>query len=501
MHGRAADLRGDLGARSIFDLLRELHFLRATGVLEVDGGEHKRRLFLRDGSLYLAGTHPLARRLGELVKALSDSTGSAAATEARVRCIELVERMARVIGDWRTGAYRFRDDPAALAMDLVGPLPTRRLLMVGATVGATPGELVARLGGERSQLVVAPETDPQDAPSDILGLGPEEYFLLERLRQPMTLAAIVAESPFDRETTHKRLVQLLAARKIRLPERGDSAAPAAPQQDSALLHSLSNRFARNLKEEPLALSPEEFRARVAELFAGLGAMTYYELLDVEPASAVELVQSKYELVARQVHPANEAAYGLTGLKPMLELLFERATQGYLVLSDPERRRQYNQSQAIDLSASQVTGAEREVESKDLARQYFDQAQALVARGDFHYAIELLQLAAKLDRRSEYLLTLARVETKNPKWLDRAVDTCRAALEVEPHSAEVRFLLGEIYEQQGDLDRARAQFTAAVREDPHHLQAGAKLRNLTSPKAPRAEADNGLFGRIFRRRDS
>jgi tetratricopeptide (TPR) repeat protein len=500
MHGRAADLRGDLGARSIFDLLRELHFLRATGVLEVDGGEHKRRLFLRDGSLYLAGTHPLARRLGELVKALSDSTGSAAATEARVRCIELVERMARVIGDWRTGAYRFRDDPAALAMDLVGPLPTRRLLMVGATVGATPGELVARLGGERSQLVVAPETDPQDAPSDILGLGPEEYFLLERLRQPMTLAAIVAESPFDRETTHKRLVQLLAARKIRLPERGDSAAPAAPQQDSALLHSLSNRFARNLKEEPLALSPEEFRARVAELFAGLGAMTYYELLDVEPASAVELVQSKYELVARQVHPANEAAYGLTGLKPMLELLFERATQGYLVLSDPERRRQYNQSQAIDLSASQSPVPSVKSSRKTSPGSTSTGAGVGGAR-DFHYAIELLQLAAKLDRRSEYLLTLARVETKNPKWLDRAVDTCRAALEVEPHSAEVRFLLGEIYEQQGDLDRARAQFTAAVREDPHHLQAGAKLRNLTSPKAPRAEADNGLFGRIFRRRDS
>lgn len=500
MHGREIELRGELSERSIFDLLRELHFDRATGILEVEGGEHKRRLLLRDGSLFLAGTHPLARRLAEIVQVLSDPTQTAAAIDARARCIDLVERMAKVIGEWRSGAFRFLDEPGALGVDLVGPLPTRRLLMLGATVGSTAAELAARLGDERTQLAVSPDGDVAEGPEDLLGLGPEEHFLLERLRQPMTLAAIVAESPFDRETTHKRLVQLLAARKIRLPDRGDGALPDAPQQESALVRSLSQRFARNLKEEPLALSQDEFRARVAELFAGLGAMTHYELLAVEPAAPAELVQSKYELVARQVHPSNEAAYGLTGLKPMLDLLFERATQAYLVLSDPERRRKYNLSQAIDLSASQVTGAERDLESKELARQYFEQAQALVARGDFHYAIELLQLSAKLDRRAEVLLTLARVEVRNPKWLDRAVANCRAALELDAHNAEVRFLLGEIYEQQGDPERARAQYAAAIREDPQHIQAGAKLRNLNSTKAARPEADNGLFGRIFRRRD-
>ncbi|MEO7795666.1 MAG: DUF4388 domain-containing protein [Thermoanaerobaculia bacterium] len=494
-------MRGDLRERPIFDLLQELHFRGATGVLEVDGGEHKRRLFLREGSLYLAGTHPLARRLGELVKALSDSSKSAAATEARQSCLDLVERMARVIGEWKAGQFRFLDDPAARAGDLVGPLPTRRLLMLGATVRATPAELVTRMGGERAQLMAISDRDAPDDPNDLLGLGPEEHFLLERLRQPMTLEAILAESPFERNTTLQRLAQLLAAHKVRLPERGETAVTEGPIQDAALLISFSNRFARNLQEEPLTLSQEEFRARIADLSSGLGAMNHYELLDVEPSSAVDLVQSKYERLARLVHPANEAAYGLTGLKPMLELLFERSTQGYLVLSDAERRRKYNLSHAIDLSSSQVTGAEREVESKDLARQYFEQAQTLVARGDFHYGIELLQLAAQLDRRSEYLLALARVEMKNPKWMGRAIDSCRAALERDPHNAEARFLLGEIYEQQGDMERARGQFAAAAREDPNHPQAGARVRNLAAAKSAKSESEGGLFGRIFRRRDS
>jgi tetratricopeptide (TPR) repeat protein len=353
--------------------------------------------------------------------------------------------------------------------------------------------------------VAVPAVESPDDPSDLLGLGPEEQFLLERLRQPMTLSAILAESPLDRETTSRKLVQLLAAKRVRLPVRGDVAPAVEPPNDAALMQSFANRFARNLAEEPLTLSREAFRARVAELFAGLGAMNHYELLGVDPSSAVELVQSKYELLARQVHPANEAAYGLTGLKAMLELLFERATQAYFVLSDPERRRKYNQSQAIDLAVAQVTGAEREVESKDLARKYFDQAQALVARNDFHYAVELLQLAAKLDRRAEYFLALARVELKNPKWLDRAVDSCRAALELDAHSAEARYLMGEIYELQGDLERARAQYSTAAREDPNHLQAAAKVRLLGAAKAAKPEVSEssggGLFSRIFRRRDS
>jgi tetratricopeptide (TPR) repeat protein len=490
---------GDLSERSILTVLQEVHFRRLTGILEVDGGEQKRRLFLRDGSLYLAGSHPLARRLGDLVKSLLDQSPSAVAAESRARGLDLVSRMAQVIAEWRQGKFRFVEDPTVLVADLVGPLPTRRLLMVGATIGATLDELTSRLGGEQIHLVAVPAGDEPEDPEDLLGLGPEEHFLLERLRQPMTLGSIVAESPLDREGTVQRLAQLLAARQIRVLERADPRERSGAALDATLIQRLSSRFERDLRDEPLELSAEEFRTGVAELLAKVGAMNFYELLDVDTSSSVDLVQSKYEKLARRVHPANEKAYGLTGMKPMLTLLFERATQGYLVLSDPERRRRYNESQAIDLASSKVTGAQRDEEAKELARQHFDQAQVLVARGDFHFAVELLQLAAGLDRRAEYLLALARVQSKNPKWLTRAVDSCRAALELEPHNAEVRFQLGEIYEQLGQSERARAQFTAAAREDPGHVQANAKMRSYGT-KTPRQEEDSGLFSRIFRRRD-
>lgn len=500
MRGPEVEMVGDLSDRSILDVLQELHFRRATGALEVDGGEHKRRLFLRDGSLYLAGSHPLARRLGDLVKALGERSNAAGAAASRTRGLDLVQRMAQVISEWRQGKFRFIEDPSALAADLVGPLPTRRLLMLGATIGATPGDLASRLGGALVHLVAVAAKEVPEDPADLLGLGPEEQFLLERLRQPMTLEKVALASPLDGEATLRRLAQLLAARLIRVLERADPAAESSASLDATLSERFSARFERDLKENPLELSQEDFKTRVTELLARLGAMNFYELLDVDPGAAAELVQSKYETLARQVHPANEEAYGLTGLKPMLALLFERATQGYLVLSDSERRRQYNESHAIDIAALRVSGVERDAEAKELARQHFDQAQALVARGEFHFAVELLQLASKLDRRSEYLLALAYVQAKNPKWLPRAINTCRAALELEPHNAEVRYQLGQIYEQLGEPERARAQYTAAAREDPTHVQANAKMRMLSSAKPARPEDEGGLFSRIFRRRD-
>ena len=90
--------------------------------------------------------------------------------------------MAKVISHWRTGHFHFVEDSAALAQDLVGPLPTRRFLMIGFTAGASPDDLISKLGGERAHLLAVPASDYSEDPSDLVGAGPEEQFLLERLR-------------------------------------------------------------------------------------------------------------------------------------------------------------------------------------------------------------------------------------------------------------------------------------------------------------------------------
>ncbi|MGE0639089.1 MAG: DUF4388 domain-containing protein [Thermoanaerobaculia bacterium] len=494
---------GELAETPILDVVRSIHVAGGSGTLEIDAAGQKRRLFFRSGQLFLAASHPLARKLGNLVERLrvqedgkANVVPTVEQTEARKQVLEIVQRMAQVVADWREGSYSFDGSESALPAELVGPLPTSRLVMEGATIGLTESALVDRLGGPAARLV---SVRPREG-TDALGWTPEELFLAERLSQPMTVEAILSESPVSRLETLVRLVQLKAALRVRIFGRSDSGSRATGSLESEMAKKLYERFERDVREVPLKLPVDAYRARIADLLGRLGGMNAYELLGIEASASSEVVQAKYEELARLSHPVNEKNYGLEGLSQVLEMLFERATQSFLTLSEPERRRRYNEAQEIEIRGSTVTGAQRDVERTALARQHYEQGLSLAARGDFHFAIELLQLAVKVDRKAEYLLALARLQAKNPNWAKRAIETCRAALEIDPHSADARFQLGELYEQGADFGRARAQYTAAVRENPNHLQALAKLRELQESQDARKATGGGLFDRLFGRRD-
>ena len=495
---------GNLAESSVAEVLRELHFARATGALEIHAGGQKRRLFLRHGNLYLSGGHPLARRLGEVVVRLRTddrrdarhAAVGAESAEAHRQCADLVQRMAAVIAEWRQGSFQFHSDPTVLPPDLVGPLPTKRLLMIGATFSAGEQELARRLGGLEAQLVATPRVDGD---IDDLGLTPEESFLLERLRQPMRLDQLLEESPVSKLEALRRLVQLRSVRLLRILGREESGPTTEEALDALMMQRFDERFARDLAERPLELTADELRRHTADLLPRLGGMDAYELLGLDPSASPDLVQASYEALARQVHPSHAGRFGVPGMEPMLRMLFERATQSYLVLSEPDRRRRYNESQGISVAAARVSGSQREAEERSLGRQHFERALALAARGEFHFAIELLQLAAKIDPRAEYFLALARLQAKNPNWVRRAIDSCRAALEIDANHAEVRFFLGELFEQIGELDRARVQYSAAAREDPANAVAATKAKEL-APQRDAARRSGGLFDRIFRRQD-
>lgn len=496
----APEISGNLAERPILEVVRALHSGGATGVLEVDSAGHRRRLHFRDGELFLPGNHPLARLLAEQVEEVRGShgggasPGDAAREDKRRRLLDLVSRIAGVILDWRDGVFRFQIGAAGLPADLVGPLPTRRLLMVASTRGVEDAELARRFGGEDVRLVSVGE--PQKG-GDLLGLTPEEMWLLERLRGPMAVADLLRESPLPAEAVHLHLAQLNTVGLVAPAPERTARPPTEGDVDAEVINRLGDRLARELAEEPIGFEPETHRAMVADLLARVGGVNYYELLEIPPSAPGEEVHAAYERLARLVHPANARRLEIEGKEEALRILFEQATRAYLVLSDPERRRVYNQRQLIELAATERTGAERQTERRELARQHFERAATLAAASEFHFAIELLQEASRIDPRSEYLVALGRLQERNPNWRRRAVESYRSALELDPDSAEVRFALGRLYEELEELDRARVQYAATVRLRPHHHEAAERLAKLMEGRGKGA-GGGGLFDRIFRR---
>jgi curved DNA-binding protein CbpA len=472
---------------SVFELLAALRRRRASGLLELVAGEQPRRLHLREGDLWLPGGHPLGRQLAQSLDSLERSPSQS----VRDALLELVSRIAGHLFGWDAGASRLVEGLAALPADLVGPLPTARLLMVGSVIGVEPADLERRLEGLGTRIR---GVERPAAFIDALGFHPEEQYLLERLRRPMPIGDLLDGNPFPREAAVRHLAQLQWLGVV-VPESAPGPQGAGRPE---VVAGLAERIARSLTDRPLSIALEAHRERAVDLIARHGGLDHYELLGIESAATVEEIHAGYEDLARLVHPSHAARLELAGGESALRRLFARATEAYETLLDPELRRRYNARQMIEVQPDAVDQDRRAAEVRDLARGQFERAVAYAAAGDPHNAILLLEQAVKVDPRAEYWWTLARQQARNPNWQRRAIESYRQALLLDPHNVEVRLESGRLYQECGDPERARAQYAAVLRSAPGHAEATARLAGLGAAGEAEKKESKGFLARLFRR---
>jgi curved DNA-binding protein CbpA len=486
-----SDPRSD---RTLFEWLSQLRVRRATGTLELEEGVTSRRIHLRDGEVWIPGGHPLARRLAERLEAARQRRG--APMPADEPLLEILEKIAAVMVTWKADRCRFRDGVAGFPGDLVGPLPGARLLMVAATLGLDEEEIERRLALLGGRLRAAPGGLRG---GDLLGFLPEEHFLVEHLALPSPAAEILDASPFPRSAAARRLLELAAIGLV-LPESAPVVeAGTAFREQTELVARLSERVARGLAERPLELTRESYREVIADLLARHGGLDHYELLAVGSDASSEAIHAAYERLARTVHPVNATRYEVSSSAPALQVLFERATLAWEVLSDPERRRLYNERQLIELDSAAPTGERREAERRDIARKQFERALVYTNAGDVHSAIQMLEQAVQVDPRAEYWATLARLQARNPSWLRRSLTSYQRAVQLDPGNAELRLACGQMFEQLEEPERARVQYNAALRANPDLQEAADRLAALDQRRTAAERPANGsIFSRFFRR---
>ncbi len=195
------------------------------------------------------------------------------------------------------------------------------------------------------------------------------------------------------------------------------------------LRLFEDRIARDLRERPLRLDLAAHRAEVSGLVGRLGEASHYDLLSIGPGASDQEVHDAYQRLARTVHPSHARDLGWDGKEGVLRLLFERATESYLTLSNPDRRKRYDGELGGRLWSGETAGGARAEEGKQVARRYFAKAQVLAASEEYHLGIELMRQAVRIDPRGEYHAFLGQLLAKNPLWLRFAAENFDRAIEL------------------------------------------------------------------------
>lgn len=472
-------------------LVESIHREQLSGIAEIRLPEGQRRLHFVDGELHLTADHPLAGALEPRLEELGSegSTGRGGAAEVRA----LMARIAFLLASWSdAGNAEFRPEP--VDEELVGPLPTVLLLMEWAAAG-DEDSLLESLGGAEAEVRAASRRSDAARLAARL-LDPHASVLLSRLARPMTIGDLVRQSATGRAQVVADLARLRAAglisvqsaegeREAGIPLYGIAPQPVAPD----VVQRFAERVGRELASRPLVLDADSHRSRLSDLLSRAGGLTAYELLDVGTAADDGEIHDAYQRLARLAHPSHAERLELAGGDRPLWLLFEQVTAAYLTLSQPERRRRYDQRLAAFGTRSPGSrGVRRGGEVQSLARSYYERAEALVDAEDFHFAIELLKQAVHTHPRPEYYVLLGRVQAKNPNWLRHAMDSYRKAMDLGAEAPRISVALGRLCEEMENFDEARRHYQAALNHNPAEPDARAGLARLAARE--RSEGGGG-----------
>jgi tetratricopeptide (TPR) repeat protein len=502
-----------------FELLRDIYLNRRTGVLELPGDEEQERMVFISGDLYVPEDHPL-RDLAELW-AILKARDEGPATEIGHAPGSDTGYIDSTDGDWTPPPDAdqeslsltsvlvdrlyaadperavFNEQPARVSPELVGPLPMSKIVMDCSVRDSDELQLLRQLGGEDMRYQALPGAQ---SPDQLPQLDPQEAFLLSRLEQPTPIRELLAQMDLEQLETLSKLCRLRAVDLIRTEED----APSAQDKEflsTEIIGKFGDRIALSLEHEPLEMSPVAHRELLSDLLSRVGELNFFELLRVELGSTSEEIQEAFVELGRIVHPGHASSLGLVGKEAGMQMLFEKATEAYLTLSDPERSRLYCLEVGPVMSSRRVSydSKVRREEEVDSARHNYNIAKGLVWQQQLHSAIQLLEQAVKIDPQAEYFALLGQCQAENPNWVEKAIQSYHHAARLRPEDPELRAALGQLLERTGQITQARREYEAALKQIPGFPEAEEGLARLGPSPEESSKEVKGILRRLFNRR--
>ena len=206
---------------------------------------------------------------------------------------------------------------------------------------------------------------------------------------------------------------------------------------------------------------EVLAQEIAEKFTHLSDLDHYELIGLDSNAAAGEIRTAYRAAAKRFHPDALARAGVDAdTRSCAGRVFAAIGRAYSVLSDPERRRDYDAnlgSDESDLDAERLAAAETN----------FRKAEILLRTGNFRGALEYLRPAVDLwPEEPAYQAGLGwALFKKSPSEPEEARTHLERAYELDPRNAQAAFWLSTVLKALGESVAAANLLEKAREIDP------------------------------------
>jgi len=367
---------GKLDDVSVAEVLRNLHFNRASGILDLQKDKEQRRIFLADGEVKTAMGNQAGHKLGQFL--LAQGRINADALEAAVRDVrhgtrlgqklvnmgsmspeqldeamrELVRTIIQEAMGWFTGLFRFTFKDFPVPHDIALRFSTVSLIFQGTLAYASPSFVQTRLP---LHAVLKPAPNIQDIFRD-LPCTPYQTYLLTQVNGNRTVDDILASASGNPDENLVILYAFIAAGLLAAAGE-DKPLPAAEFfgrfQDRAtgeIARKAGPKKRRRIKwihpkiaqAELSADDVKKIRNKIQKTYDRLQKISYYEIMDCPPRATQREIHYAFMALCLYYDPEiADTKKEFSDLKGMMEAIYDRMEEAYLTLIDVKKRADYD----------------------------------------------------------------------------------------------------------------------------------------------------------------
>lgn len=498
----------DISTYRIPWVLCDLHHKKKSGILHVMASNKTmgRRFYIIDGALKFAISNQETDRFGRLLLEMgiitqeqftrtmlkmdgSQRFGQLLVNQGFVSQEQLENLVDNQVLDivystfeLDSGLFFFEERELSLPDDLMRHFDFPALILKGAR---TMRNLIL-LHDEMERFLEQPIVFCRNpiAPLQDLPLEPKEAYAVSRVDGMMDLDQLGRISKLDEEHFRRLMFAMFCLRVVQLkPVEEDLVnrfdALQQEQEDAPHLMSLG-RFAPREMEE---------RKKIIKKYAEVKTETLWNFLEVPMRHTKEELKSAFIKLNKSFHPDIYRQPHLRDLRNYLNRIISHLNLAYNVLSDPQKARDYQESQRALMASKDISFTSEE--RRKLAEEPYKLGRRFLAQEDLFNAHRYLEQAVKLNPdEPRYWVDLGQLEMRNPKWNSKAKASFQRALQLNPTMADAHFGLAKLSLAAEDQNGCVARLRQVLDFDPTHEAAAELLESLS-----REQTSSGIFDRI------